>query len=213
MNLLSSTSDQNELKRTGCTLLPKIKKKKKLTQQLSRHWTLGQRWKTKEGSTVIALTYFPEKDFKKWNRKMHNTRQRLVDYLTWENKINSPWRPRCSESWREESCTGRNSRDLQRSPWVSTILIRANSWERKKNLRPGKVLPKGLEETLPSITQGKKKFLFPLVRLKYIIFASDWVLRRDSHQLWEISSPRLNSALVIPNDAQKQNPWILTDYK
>ena len=44
---------------------------------------------------------------------------------------------------------------------------------KKKNLRPGKVLPKGLEETLPSIAQSKKKCLFPLVRLKYIIFASD----------------------------------------
>ena len=44
---------------------------------------------------------------------------------------------------------------------------------RKKNLRPGKVLPKGLEETLPSTTQGKKKCLFPFVRLKNLIFAGD----------------------------------------
>ena len=44
---------------------------------------------------------------------------------------------------------------------------------KEKNLRPGKVLPKGLEETLSNITQSKKKYLFPLVRLKSLICASD----------------------------------------
>lgn len=58
---------------------------------------------------------------------------------------------------------------------------------KEKNLRPGKVLPKGLEKTLSNITQGKKKYLFPLVIIENLICASDWVLRRDSHQLWEIS--------------------------
>lgn len=142
MNLLSSTFDQNELKRTECTLLPKIIKKKKnwnSSCQDTGHW--GRDGKQKRWALWLH-TYFPEKDFKKWNRKMHNTRQRLVDYLSWENKINSPRRPRWIESWREKSCTGRNSRDLQRSPWVSNMLIRANSWERKKTWGQGKYYPK-----------------------------------------------------------------------
>ena len=39
MNLLISTSDQNELKRTGCTLLPKKKKNWNSSCQDTGHWS------------------------------------------------------------------------------------------------------------------------------------------------------------------------------
>lgn len=152
------------------------------------HW--GRDGKQKRASTVIAHL-LPEKDFKKWNRKMHPAwGQRLVDYLSWENKINSPRRPKVNRVLERKELY---RKELQRSPESpsESVIFYANQGKfmgKEKNLRP-EVLPKGLE-VLSTSTQGKKKCLFPLVRLKNLICASDWVLRRDSHQLWEMSSPQ-----------------------
>ena len=91
---------------------------------------------------------------------------------------------------------------------------------KKKNLRPGKVLPKGLEETLPSIAQGKKKCLFPLVKLKYILFAGKepacqcrrckrlefdpWVGKIPWRRAWQ---PTL---VFLPGDFMDRGAWWAT---
>lgn len=49
MNLLSSTFDQNELKRTECTLLPKIIKKKKTETAVVKTLDIGAEMENKRG--------------------------------------------------------------------------------------------------------------------------------------------------------------------
>ena len=58
MNLLSSTSDQNELKRTGCTLLPKIKKKKTETAVV-KTLDIGAEMENKRGEHCDCTNLLP----------------------------------------------------------------------------------------------------------------------------------------------------------
>lgn len=57
MNLLISTSDQNELKRTGCTLLPK--KKKKTETAVVKTLDIGAEMENKRGEHYDCTNLLP----------------------------------------------------------------------------------------------------------------------------------------------------------
>ena len=68
MSLLSSTSDQNELKRTGCTLLPK-KKKKKTETAVVKTLDVGAEMENKRGEHCDCTNLLPWERFQEVEQK------------------------------------------------------------------------------------------------------------------------------------------------